>query len=207
MRNNTPVTSREYALREGMAIVSRTDAKGRITDVNADFIEASGFTEAELIGQPHNLVRHPDMPVEAFADLWRTLAAGQPWSGLVKNRRKNGDHYWVLANATPLMEGSAITGYMSVRTQPTREQVAQAEAAYALFRSGRAGRRAIVQGFVVDTGLRRQLDIAGRWSARASSRWRNCAARASFAFCRAASVRSRWSASRYRARFAHATEQ
>ena len=147
MRNNLPVSQQEYALRPGMTIVSCTDLQGRIQYVNDDFVEASGFAADELIGQPHNLVRHPDMPVEAFADLWRTLAAGQPWSGLVKNRRKNGDHYWVLANATPLMEGSAITGYMSVRTQPTREQVAQAEAAYALFRSGRAGRRAIVQGF------------------------------------------------------------
>lgn len=91
MRTNLPITNQEYLLRDGMNIVSRTDLKGRITYINDDFIEASGFTEAELIGEPHNLVRHPDMPEEAFADLWSTLKAGRPWTGLVKNRCKNGD--------------------------------------------------------------------------------------------------------------------
>ena len=89
MRTNLPITNQEYLLRDGMNIVSRTDLKGRITYINDDFIEASGFTEAELIGEPHNLVRHPDMPEEAFADLWNTLKAGRPWTGLVKNRCKN----------------------------------------------------------------------------------------------------------------------
>jgi PAS domain S-box-containing protein len=107
MRKNLPITQREYALPDGMTIVSRTDLKGRITYVNPDFLTASGFDEEELIGQPHNLVRHPDMPEQAFADLWTTLQAGRPWTGLVKNRRKNGDHYWVLANATPLLENGA----------------------------------------------------------------------------------------------------
>ncbi|MCB1997055.1 MAG: PAS domain-containing protein, partial [Rhodoferax sp.] len=133
MRRNLPVTSQEYPLRDGMTIVSRTDLKGRITYVNEDFIEAAGFTLDELIGQPHNMVRHPDMPEEAFADMWKTLQAGRPWTGLVKNRRKNGDHYWVVANATPVLEGGRAVGYMSVRTRPTREQVAAAEAAYRLF--------------------------------------------------------------------------
>ena len=103
MRTNLPVTQNEYLLRDGLTIVSRTDTKGRITYMNADFLEAAGFEESELMGQPHNVVRHPDMPEEAFADLWRTLKAGRPWSGLVKNRRKNGDHYWVVANATPVL--------------------------------------------------------------------------------------------------------
>ena len=93
MRRNLPVTQREYPLRDGMTIVSRTDPQGRISVVNADFIEASGFAEAELMGQPHNLVRHPDMPPQAFEDMWRTLRGGRPWTGLVKNRRKDGDHY------------------------------------------------------------------------------------------------------------------
>ena len=77
MRKNLPVTSNEYVLRDGMTIVSRTDTKGRITWVNADFLEASGFSEAELMGQPHNLVRHPDMPEAAFEDLWRVLENGR----------------------------------------------------------------------------------------------------------------------------------
>ena len=112
MRTNLPITNQEYLLRDGMNIVSRTDLKGRITYVNDDFIEASGFVEAELIGEPHNLVRHPDMPEEAFADLWNTLKAGRPWTGLVKNRCKNGDFYWVVANATPVREGGTVVGYM-----------------------------------------------------------------------------------------------
>ena len=124
MRSNLPVTQKEYVLPDGTMIVSKTDLKGRIIYANRDFGEASGFSEAELMGQPHNLVRHPDMPEEAFEDLWRTLQQGRPWTGIVKNRRKNGDHYWVVANATPVREGDSITGYMSVRTVPAREQVA-----------------------------------------------------------------------------------
>ncbi|HZV55132.1 MAG TPA: Cache 3/Cache 2 fusion domain-containing protein, partial [Rhodocyclaceae bacterium] len=138
MRTNLPVTQNEVQLRTDTLIVSKTDLKGQITYVNKDFLEVSGFTEAELIGQPHNIVRHPDMPVEAFQDLWDTLKAGRPWTGYVKNRCKNGDYYWVLANATPIYEGGQVTGYMSVRHKPTTEQVRQAEALYAAIREGRA---------------------------------------------------------------------
>ncbi len=166
MRTNLPVTQREYILPDGMTIVSRTDTKGRMTHINADFVEASGFDEDELIGQPHNLVRHPDMPEEAFADLWQTLKLGRPWTGIVKNRRKNGDHYWVVANATPLTEGDQVTGYMSVRTRPTREQVAAADAAYKLFKSGQAGHLGIREGRVVVVGgfgamLRKPFEALG----------------------------------------------
>ncbi len=165
MRTNLPVTQQEYLLREGMTIVSRTDTKGRITYVNDDFLEASGFESAELIGQPHNLVRHPDMPEEAFEDMWVALKAGRPWSGLVKNRRKNGDHYWVVANATPLREGDAVVGYMSVRTRPTREQVEAASALYRRFKEGRAQGWAIRDGQGVRTGLvDRWRRFVGGWS-------------------------------------------
>ncbi|MCB1996804.1 MAG: methyl-accepting chemotaxis protein, partial [Rhodoferax sp.] len=157
MRRNLPVTGQEYPLRDGMTIVSRTDLKGRITYVNDDFVEAAGFTLDELIGQPHNLVRHPDMPEQAFADLWQTLKAGRPWTGLVKNRRKNGDHYWVVANATPVLDGGQVTGYMSVRTRPTRQQVAAAEAAYRQFVTGQAQGLAIVEGRVERIGGARAL--------------------------------------------------
>ena len=95
MRVNEPVTNREVLVPEGETIVSRTDAKGRIAFVNKAFIDISGFTAEELIGAPHNVVRHPDMPAEAFADLWKTIKAGGPWEGLVKNRTKSGDFYWV----------------------------------------------------------------------------------------------------------------
>ncbi len=126
MRNNQPVTQREYPLQDGAVIISWTDAKGNITFANDDFVEASGFTPEELMGQPQNIVRHPDMPPEAFRDLWATIKTGNPWVGLVKNRRKNGDHYWVKATVTPTPDG----GYMSVRTRPTRQEIESAEACY-----------------------------------------------------------------------------
>jgi PAS domain S-box-containing protein len=162
MRTNLPITQQEYVLKDGMTIVSRTDLKGRITYVNDDFVEASGFTQAELIGQPHNMVRHPDMPEEAFADLWRTLQAGRPWTGMVKNRRKNGDHYWVVANATPIREGDAVTGFMSVRTRPTREQVEAAERLYRMFKEGKAVGWAIVEGRGVKTMGLSRLNLPAR---------------------------------------------
>ncbi|HYD96301.1 MAG TPA: methyl-accepting chemotaxis protein [Noviherbaspirillum sp.] len=152
MRKNLPVRNEEYLLRDGLAIVSKTDLKGKITYVNPYFIEVSGFTEEELLGAPHNLVRHPDMPPEAFGDLWDTLKAGKPWTGLVKNRRKNGEYYWVVANVTPVREGERAVGYMSVRTKPSREQVAAAEALYAAMRAGQARHLAIRGGDVVRTG-------------------------------------------------------
>ncbi len=152
MRMNSPVTNVEYELKEGSSIVSKTDLKGLITYVNPDFIEASGFTEKELLGQPHNLVRHPDMPVEAFEDLWNTLKKGRPWTGLVKNRRKDGGYYWVIANATPIYEGGSCTGYMSVRSKPTRVAIEAHEAAYRLFREGKQGNLRIVEGKAVQSG-------------------------------------------------------
>jgi methyl-accepting chemotaxis protein len=153
MRSNLPVTQKEFSLKADCSIVSKTDLKGRLTYVNPEFVEAAGYTEAELIGQPHNIIRHPDMPEEAFRDLWDTLKSGRPWTALVKNRRSNGDHYWVVANATPIREAGEITGYMSVRNKATPEQVASAEAAYALFRSGRASGMGIYEGRIVRTGL------------------------------------------------------
>jgi aerotaxis receptor len=91
VRSNLPVTGIEYRMEAGQSIVSKTDIKGRVTYVNPSFIEVSGFAEDELLGKPHNIVCHPDMPPEAFADLRQTLEAGRPWTGMVKNRRKNGD--------------------------------------------------------------------------------------------------------------------
>ncbi len=134
MRNNHPVSTREYPFPAGSSLVSVTDPKGRITYCNEAFVQVSGFEKHELLGQPHNIVRHPDMPEEAFRDMWATISAGHPWSAPVKNRRKNGDYYWVMANAVPLMERGSIVGYMSVRTEATRAQVQAAEALYATMR-------------------------------------------------------------------------
>jgi len=131
MRQNLPVTQNEYPIAEGAAIISRTDLAGHITYCNDEFVVASGFNREEVVGEPHNILRHPDMPSEAYRDMWATLQRGRPWSGIVKNRRKNGDFYWVRATATPLADGS---GYMSVRIKARREEISSAEALYARMR-------------------------------------------------------------------------
>lgn len=155
MKVNLPVTGKEIDYAPGLMLVSKTDLKGVITYANQDFIELSGFSERELIGASHNIVRHPDMPPEAFADLWKTLKSGLPWTGFVKNRCKSGDFYWVMANVTPISEGGKVVGYMSVRSKPTREQVSTAENAYRLFREKRAKGLSIHEGHVV-TGIQAQ---------------------------------------------------
>ncbi len=134
MRINLPITQNCYDFPADQTLISITDLKGRITYCNPNFIEVSGFTRAELIGQPHNLVRHPDMPDEAFRDMWETIQAGMPWTALIKNRRKNGDYYWVRANATPMRNGARIVGYLSVRTHAPQDEIQEAEALYAAMR-------------------------------------------------------------------------
>lgn len=160
MRINLPVTGDEFRLADDASLVSTTDLKGRIQYCNPAFIEVSGYRRDELLGQPHNLIRHPDMPAEAFRDLWATLRSGKPWSALVKNRRKNGDCYWVLANVTPLMDAGGPVGYLSVRTCPSREQVRAAEALYAQMRAEHpAGqlRRSLQEGDLQPLGTARKL--------------------------------------------------
>ncbi len=156
MRTNLPVTTIEYPITDETLIVSKTDTKGRLTYFNDQFIDAAGFTEAELMGQPHNIIRHPDMPPEAFADLWATLKAGKPWAGAVKNRRKNGDFYWVLASATPIWENGQVTGYMSIRSRLSADQRAEAEHVYALLRANKA------QAYRVDAGIIRRRSLSDR---------------------------------------------
>ncbi|NVM76668.1 aerotaxis receptor [Duganella sp. SG902] len=153
MRVNSPVTQKEFIMEDGRTIVSSTDLQGNINYANPYFIEVSGFTEEELIGAPQNIVRHPDMPVEAFADLWRTIRSGTPWTGLVKNRCKNGDFYWVLANVTPVIEHGKPVGYLSVRTKPSREQVREADALYREIKAGNPRRLRIENGRAISTGM------------------------------------------------------
>lgn len=136
MRNNQPITQQETIVPDGVFIYSRTDTRGTIIEANKAFAEISGFEQSEMLNQPHNMIRHPDMPAEAFADMWSNLKAGRPWSGLVKNRRKDGGFYWVRANASPVRENGQIVGYQSVRTPPSREDIATAEKLYRLIRQG-----------------------------------------------------------------------
>ena len=131
MKNNQPVTQRNIDYSDDSYLVTTTDMKGRITYANHDFVRVCGFTETELLGESHNIVRHPDMPVAAFKDLWDTIKSGKPWNNLVKNRAKNGDHYWVDAYVTPIYDGDQMIGYQSVRTKPSVEQIKAAERLYA----------------------------------------------------------------------------
>lgn len=162
MRINMPVTNVERHLNDGEYIVSKTDLKGIITYVNRPFIEISGYSAEELIGKPHNLIRHPDMPEGAFADLWQTLQSGKPWRGLVKNRCKNGDYYWVDANANPFWKDGKIVGYLSLRTKPARAQVEAAEKLYRDFREGKAKGLTVKEGAVVRTGVLGWFGALGR---------------------------------------------
>jgi PAS domain S-box-containing protein len=147
MRNNQPVTNIEQAFGNDVAIISHTDEKGRITFVNDDFVAISGFSNDELVGQAHNIVRHPDMPGEAYRDLWATVKNNRPWTGIVKNRCKNGDFYWVRASVTPRPDG----GYTSVRVQPSRSEIAAAEALYQRMRQDPSIR--LHEGELVRTGI------------------------------------------------------
>jgi aerotaxis receptor len=143
MRVNQPVSQTEFAFPAGETLVSTTDLKGRILYGNPTFFAVSGYSKGELLGQPHNMIRHPDMPEEAFRDMWHTIASGLPWSAPVKNRRKDGSFYWVMANVTPLMEADAPVGYMSVRTEATRQQIQAATALYATMRAEKAQGRLV----------------------------------------------------------------
>ena len=137
MRKNLPVQNIRKAFPKGAYLVSQTDTKGVIVSVNKAFADISGFSESELIGSPHNIVRHPDMPAEAFADMWQTLKDGHPWRAAVKNRSKDGSYYWVKAFVVPVSHDGKLEGYLSVRTEPSENEIRQAEALYADIRSGK----------------------------------------------------------------------
>ena len=153
MRKNLPISDIEYPISDETLIVSRTDIKGKLSYFNDDFIAAAGFPSAELMGQPHNIVRHPDMPPEAFQNLWDTLKEGKPWLGAVKNRRKNGDYYWVLATASPIRENGHVTGYTSIRTKLPADQRRLAEEVYAAIREKRK------HNYRVDAGIIRRRSV------------------------------------------------
>lgn len=137
MRNNQPVTQRERTFPAQQRLISTTDAKGVITYCNDAFVDISGFSREELIRAPHNTVRHPDVPQAVFEHMWATLRQGQPWMGIVKNRCKNGDFYWVNAYVTPIFENNQVVGYESVRVKPTAEMIRRAQSLYERLNQGK----------------------------------------------------------------------
>ncbi|MGZ8907696.1 MAG: methyl-accepting chemotaxis protein, partial [Methylobacter sp.] len=138
MKVNMPVTNQEIQMKKGGILVSRTDLRGVITYVNDEFVAISGYSRDELMGADHNIVRHPDMPPAAFEDLWLTLKSLRPWNGIVKNRTKSGDYYWVDANAMPVFKNGKVHEYLSVRRAPSREKIEKAEQLYRLLNDKKA---------------------------------------------------------------------
>ncbi|WLI77344.1 methyl-accepting chemotaxis protein [Kosakonia sp. H02] len=153
MKLNTPVTQKEHLLNEGSTLLSTTNTESHITYANSAFIDASGFTEAQLAGQAHNIIRHPDMPPAAFGDMWFTIQQGDSWTGIVKNRRLNGDHYWVRANVTPVYQQGQLTGYISVRNIPSREEVAASAELYQRVNENKVRGHRFYKGLVIRRGL------------------------------------------------------
>jgi aerotaxis receptor len=139
MRNNQPVTQREISLAPQQKLISATDVQGVITYCNDAFVDISGFERADLIGAPQNIVRHPDVPPAVFAHMWSALKQGLPWMGIVKNRSKNGDHYWVNAYVTPIFDGSTVVGFESVRVKPSADEIRRAQALYRRISAGKPG--------------------------------------------------------------------
>ncbi|HAT4013159.1 TPA: PAS domain-containing protein [Citrobacter freundii] len=166
MSSHPYVSQQNTPLDDDITLMSTTDLQSYITHANDTFVQVSGYQLNELLEKPHNLVRHPDMPKAAFADMWYTLKQGEPWSGIVKNRRKNGDHYWVRANAVPMVREGRVTGYMSIRTRATDEEIAAVEPLYKALNEGRCNRR-IHKGLVVRKGwLGRLPAMPIRWRVR-----------------------------------------
>lgn len=166
MRNNQPIVDAEYVLRDDQYLISRTDLQGRIVYANPAFVEVSGFAREELIGEHHNVVRHPHMPPSAFADLWQTLQEGETWNGLVKNRRKDGRHYWVLATVSPILENGTVTGYGSVRVKASAEHTREADELYARINAGKLHGYRLHRGSLVPVGPRALLSRLAFWRPR-----------------------------------------
>ncbi len=123
--------SRETVLDKNALLVSETDLKGVIKFANEDFCKIAGYTLEELMGQPHNMVRHKDMPKKAFKSLWDTVQKGEIWTGYVKNATKDGGYYWVFATVYPFERSDGSKGYLSCRRKPTNEEIQKAEILYA----------------------------------------------------------------------------
>ena len=162
MKVNLPLSNVERSFDASQRLISATDTHGKIIYCNDDFESISGFTRAELIGSPHNIVRHPEMPPAVYTHMWQCLKSGKSWMGIVKNRCKNGDHYWVEAYVTPILENSQIIGYESVRTKPSLERVRRASELYARMNTGKMG----------TGGLRNMRDLTKRQALPDTGKWK-----------------------------------
>ena len=140
LKTNLPVTQREFSFPAEQRLISATDLKGNITYCNDEFVAVSGFSHEALLGSAHNIVRHPDMPESVYTHMWSYLLKGKSWMGIVKNRRSNGDHYWVNAYVTPIFINGRVSGYESVRVKPDRQQVERAVTLYAQLKPARRPR-------------------------------------------------------------------
>ena len=154
MRKNHSVTQKAIHIPDNYILSSTTDLNGKITSVTDDFIKVSGYSREEMVGQPHNIIRHPDVPSSIFEDLWSTLQTGQTWGAIVKNRAKSGDHYWVEANTSPIIHQGKTIGYISVRNPASTEQIAAAEQLYQDVAAGKL----ILEGGIPKTPLQKRLD-------------------------------------------------
>ncbi|OOV40025.1 chemotaxis protein [Leptospira kirschneri serovar Pomona] len=159
MRKNLPITNQEIKVPINSVLISRTDMKGRISYVSQDFANISGFSEEEMLGEPHNLIRHPDVPSEIFREMWETIKDGNPWSGIVKNRAKSGDHYWVDATVTPVMSEGVISGYMSVRKKATQDQIQRAEILFSQLKNTKSFFWKLEEGIQI---LFKKLGLSGK---------------------------------------------
>ncbi|WP_051687130.1 PAS domain-containing methyl-accepting chemotaxis protein [Microbulbifer sp. HZ11] len=164
MKTNQPVTNREYLLRDQDFLISRTDLSGRIVYANSAFVEVSGYAQHELLGANHNIVRHPDMPPQAFANLWQTIRKGEVWIGLVKNRRKDGGFYWVRAHVVPVSDAGRINGYVSIRLKAGRRDIERTEQLYRCLREGRSGNVTLQRGEMIHRGPKGWWQRAARAS-------------------------------------------
>ena len=122
MKKNLPVTDIENEILDTDFLISQTDLKGKIAYVSPDFCRISEFTSDEMVGKPHNIIRHPDIPPAMYQDMWKTIQSGKPWNGVIKNRAKSGNYYWVEALMMPIVRDKKIEGYLSVRKKVNQKE-------------------------------------------------------------------------------------
>lgn len=165
MKNNLPISGKEREVSAGMRILSTIDPQGRLTEANQAFIDISGFSKEELLGQPDNIVRHPEVPPAVFQHLWDTLSAGHSWLGVVKNRCKNGDYFWVNVLVSPIKRNGQLVEYQSIGTRAEHDDIRRAEKIYAMLKNAKAipGKAAAHRTILKKFLLLSTVTVAGIW--------------------------------------------